>query len=94
LAPYIHTRLAPVDAAIRLDSLTGSLAAQVKTVLAALANGKVTPGQASTLMQIIANQSKITKSRTGETLGGIGARSEKLPTEIGETNRWQSTQEN
>lgn len=58
-APFIHSRLAPLDPKVRLESMTGSLAAQGEAVLAALAAGKVTPGQATSLMQVIASHARI-----------------------------------
>jgi len=58
-APYIHPRLGNVDSPVRIGPLTGELADQGRTVLAALSEGRLTPTQAATVMQAIASQCRI-----------------------------------
>ena len=58
-APYMHPRLANVDAAIEIGTLTGDLAAQGRRVLEALSAGTITPNQAATIMQAISAQARI-----------------------------------
>jgi hypothetical protein len=58
-APYMHPRLANVDASSSIGPLSGDLAAQGRTVLEALSGGKITPNQAATIMQAISAQARI-----------------------------------
>ena len=58
-APYMHPRLANVDAPIAIGPLTGDLATQGCTVLEALSAGEITPNQAATIMQAISAQTRI-----------------------------------
>ena len=58
-APYMHPRLANVDAPIAVEPLTGDLAAQGRTVLEALSGGEITPSQAAIVMQAISAQARI-----------------------------------
>jgi hypothetical protein len=58
-APFIHPRLANVDAPVDIGPLTGDLASQGRTVLEAIAAGTITPNQGATLMQTIASHARI-----------------------------------
>ena len=61
-APYIHPRLANVDKPIQIEPLTGSLSDHGRTVLAAVSAGKITPGQASSLMQVLSAQARVVEA--------------------------------
>lgn len=58
-APYIHPRLANIDKPVQIEPLTGSLADQGRTVMTAVSAGRITPGQASALMQTLSAQARI-----------------------------------
>jgi len=60
-APYVHPRLSQRDEPVKIGSLTGSLAEQGTQVLAAIAEGRVTPSQGTTVLQALAAQANITK---------------------------------
>lgn len=61
-APYMHPRLASRDNAVSLDNLSSSLADSGRTVLGALSDGKVTPGEAAIVMQSLATQAKLVET--------------------------------
>ncbi|MBI4190755.1 MAG: hypothetical protein HY525_09480 [Betaproteobacteria bacterium] len=58
-APYIHPRLANVDKPVQIEPLTGSLSDQGSAVLTAVSGGKITPSQASSLMQVLSAQARV-----------------------------------
>jgi hypothetical protein len=57
LVPPIKAKDMPVE----IDGFEGGLADQGRTVLAALSQGRITPDEASTLMQTVAAQARITE---------------------------------
>jgi hypothetical protein len=59
VAPYMHPRLSQTDAPIHLENFTGTPAERGQRVLDALADGELTPDQASTIMQAINAQMRI-----------------------------------
>ena len=58
-APYMHPRLAPIDAPVQIGLVTGDLVSQGRSVMEALSKGEVTPGQAATIMQAIGGQARL-----------------------------------
>jgi hypothetical protein len=60
-APYMHPRIAPKDMPVNLKNFTGDLANQGQSVLAAMAKGEVSPGQASDVLTALASQARITE---------------------------------
>jgi hypothetical protein len=58
-APYLHPRLGSVDKPVKIGELCGSLTEQGRTVLAALSQGRITPNEASTIMQSVSAQARI-----------------------------------
>jgi hypothetical protein len=58
-APYIHPRLANRDNPVKLGKLAGSLADQGSAVLTALADGKLAPSEAGSVMGAIAAQARV-----------------------------------
>ena len=60
-APYMHPRIAPKDTPVNLKKFTGNLTDQGQAVLAAMASGEVSPGQASDVLTALASQARITE---------------------------------
>jgi hypothetical protein len=52
-APYLHSRQSAIDAVVKLP-LHADVGNQGRAVLAAVAEGTITPTQAATLMQVVA----------------------------------------